>query len=1383
MILTEVYGNKARCLVDTGAQISCISDTYFNKLNLSKDSIKPSKVTAIVGVGGAEHKIIGLVELPLKLGQCTVLQAFHILPAMSIQLIIGIDFLQQHKATIDYSSNKLSILEGEIKVCFLTSHTGIVRIAKKVTIPARTEITIEAKVSRIKSNHGMLIEPIASVNQIGLLVAKSVVKVSDSKVFITIMNPQEIPVTMKTNKPIASISSVDINSIEPIDQIQNHKPTDNSINATSINNDEFEVNLPHPTDYNLAPDFKFDLSKSPINDTEKARLLKLLQKHKKAFATDLTNIGKAKGYEHKIDTYPDATPVTLPFYRTGPAEKAEIERQTNLLLEHDLIQPTASHWHSPVVLCKKKNGEWRFAIDYRQLNKRTIPQSFPLPRMSDVSDMIGQNKATIFSCLDLGNAYWQTPLDPETAYKSSFITHQGVFTWKRLPFGLQGSPASWQSLMADVFRNLNWKCLLVYVDDLIIMSKDFEEHLQHLDMVLERLTQSGLTAKPAKCQWALPSVKYLGNIFSKEGLEIDPDKVEAVRSYPKPTNQTEVRSFLGLTNFLKKFVKDYSRIVSPLNQLLNKETPFVWTDAHDQAFCSLRQKLIEAPILAYPNFEKTFHLTTDASGHAIGYVLSQLDDQGRDHPIAYSGRALRGNERHWTVTEQECLAVIEGIRDFKEYLSHQPFKIFTDHQALVWLLNTSHKTARLHRWSLEIQSFTFDITHTPGRHNLIADALSRRSYDVMALHSQKINSVPSPPSSTSTQNDSAERIEVTFEYDNSSKNPEILTVETDDSQSTAEVTHTSNIGTHQRKCPEMSPIIDFLENGILPDDSTQAKKISNVANQYEMLNGVLYHFYQPRRKRPPADERLIRQVALPTEFRSAVLRQFHDSIAGGAHLGLQRTFAAIRLRYYFPGMYQYIHDYIQSCEECQMSKYSRQQQDPPLTSLPVQDVFQRIHIDFIGPIHESSEGHKHILLVVDSYSKWPECFPLKTQEASEVARVLFREIFARYGAPKTLISDRGRNFMSQLVNALCEIFKVKHHYTSAYHPQTNATCERSNSTIEQAIRTYIDKDQSNWHDLLPGIMMALRMSPSTQSSQMSPFNILFGREMSLPFDASLIPQDNLRPKAKYHMQEVLENLKLTKQIATDNMQHAQQASKLRHDKKSKEPDFIVGDLVLLFTPRCPVGLSPKLYRKWQGPYYIAELGPNYTYRLRDCETNTLLKSLTNAKRLKRYFDPRERPTVISNDDEPETSHQDDSEVPIGVTPASDNNQSVDTNIPTRVTPAPNTKQSVSDNVSQGVQPIPPSTNDISKNASQTPAGTTLQNTPNEWHEAERLIKMSRGQGKKWYRVKWKNKSPSTWVCEDAVSEHLKREFHIKHTNTGRKRKRPYRFFKPADDGN
>jgi hypothetical protein len=282
--------------------------------------------------------------------------------------------------------------------------------------------------------------------------------------------------------------------------------------------------------------------------------------------------------------------------------------------------------------------------------------------------------------------------------------------------------------------------------------------------------------------------------------------------------------------------------------------------------------------------------------------------------------------------------------------SNMAHRVYTAHGLKE--LSCKHKSPRLHRWSLEIQQYQFTITHTPGRHNLIADALSRRSYDVNAIQtnsSSNINSVNSGSTAKDEQSDlNPVRIEVNFEYRSQKcPNMNVVTTEPDPSEDLnnestvlSDPPNHSNIDKYQRLCPQISPIIEFLENGTLPVDPTVAKKVANVANQYEMLNGVLYHFYQPRRKQSPKDERLIRQLAIPMEMRSAVLRSFHDSVAGGAHLGLQRTFAAIRLRYYFPGMYQFIHDYIQSCTECQQAKSSRHPHPAPLTSMPVQDIFQ-----------------------------------------------------------------------------------------------------------------------------------------------------------------------------------------------------------------------------------------------------------------------------------------------------------------------------------------------------------------------------------------------------------------------------------------------------------
>ena len=262
-----------------------------------------------------------------------------------------------------------------------------------------------------------------------------------------------------------------------------------------------------------------------------------------------------------------------------------------------------------------------------------------------------------------------------------------------------------------------------------------------------------------------------------------------------------------------------------------------------------------------------------------------------------------------------------------------------------------------------------------------------------------------------------------------------------------------------------------------------------------------------------------------------------------------------------------------------------------------------------------------VLLIVDSFSKWPEAFPLRTQEAKEIARVLYSEIFTRYGAPDAIVSDRGQNFMSKLVTAVCEIFQVTRKFTSSYHPQTNSTCERMNSTIAQCLRAYVDKEQKNWPESLPGIMMALRMSPSTQASNMSPYRLVFGKEMTLPFDTSLIPRENLSSEAKTHVADLMHRLETARELATKNVQKAREHQKEQYDKKSEEPNFRIGDLVLLHSTRVPQGLSPKLHPPWDGPFYIAAIGPNNTFILRRCSTHKQLKSPIHANRLKIYHNP------------------------------------------------------------------------------------------------------------------------------------------------------------------
>ena len=325
-------------------------------------------------------------------------------------------------------------------------------------------------------------------------------------------------------------------------------------------------------------------------------------------------------------------------------------------------------------------------------------------------------------------------------------------------------------------------------------------------------------------------------------------------------------------------------------------------------------------------------------------------------------------------------------------------------------------------------------------------------------------------------------------------------------------------------------------------------------------------------------------------------------------------------------MYDEIDKYVQSCLLCQQVKRPVHAKPPPLQPLPVADLFSRWHIDILSGLPTTKDKYKHILVVVDSYSKWMEAHPLRSQEATEVAAVLYREVITRYGAPRTLISDRGQTFMSKLTAAMCELFQITRHHVSAYHPATNSVVERANSIILQGFRMYCKDQQDDWPEILPSIMMAHRMTPCTQASQVSPFFLLFGREMHIPIDTALLPKDNLSQNHKVHLNNVLKQLETTRRIATENIKAAQVRYKHQFDKRSQEPKFQPAERVWLYCTKVAVGKAPKLHRKWVGPYYITQLGPHHTFKVRNCATNKEVKSLVNGVRLKPYYDPENRPT-------------------------------------------------------------------------------------------------------------------------------------------------------------
>ena len=1381
----SVNNRKTNALCDTGASVSCISKLFFEKaFPINKPSINPCHIQSIVGVGGTHHSVLGAIEIDIKFGTLGLKYPFYIIEDLHHSVILGHDFMETHNVTLDIRGKKMHI-QDNIKVCNLQTNTGYARTVKGTTLPANSEVDIQVKIARVNDNDEVLIEPLSKLSNETIMGARCLVRIKKGRAVIRMINPNNRDIHLKGNKVLAVVSQVETQNIFSLGT--DSEMTTNAPQFSKTNN--------------TTTKFDFNLTNSDLNEQQKQKLILLLNKNNDIFSEGLHDLGRTHLAEHTIETG-DAPPVKLPHYKQTPEMRRETKRQVDDLRKHGQVKESNSNWHSPVVLVKKANSEeYRFAVDYRKLNKISKPQAYPMPRLSDIFDAIGEANAQYFTSLDLGKAFWQVPLSEESKARAAFITYDGIYEFQTMPFGLSGAPATFQHLMMRVLRGISWKYVLCYIDDVIIFSSTFDEHLQHIEEVFTRLRNAGLKLSPNKCFFAQKKLHYLGHVLSKLGIEPDQRKLEKINNLIAPKDQKGVKSLLGLTNYYKKFILGYSKICAPLFNLLKKDTPFVWSKDCEDALNTLKAALTSSPVLAFPDMNKSFILTCDASRSGLGYILGQLDENKKERVIEFGGRALHSSEKNYSVSELECLAIVEGVKTYKAYLSTSiPFEIVTDHKELTCLNSmTNSQNGRLARWALFLQGFRYKVIYRKGEFNN-ADALSRLTKDIeeqkqaskqvnqidiskfqtsngfkldtvnsiqnRTHQTEKINSEISCKSK-SVSGDGSQRtdvgniplnengkhkewLEATFEYNiqNEVSSIDLESEQTKTIGKNGEET-IPDLSIQQQNCPDFKHLYKYLTQQELPEDKKLQRTVLIEKEYYDLLDGILVHRFQPRSKKKPLEEKFIFQTALPKCMRIKAMQAYHDS---NGHFGFKKTYAAIHAKYYWPHMFQEITDFVKSCDRCQRAKRDAHQNCTPLNPLPVAKVFERMHIDLVGPLPKTSAGHEHILVCVDSFSRWVEAFPLHDQSALSIARVLHDEIFCRFGAPISIVSDRGRNFLSKLVNAVCEIYKVSRHMTASYNPRANGSVERQNATIAQTLRMYVSKDQSNWDLLLPTVLMSIRSAPNTESSGFSPYKMLFGNEMRIPFDTALVPRETLGPEAKTHVTQLIDRLKLIHDQAAKNTELSQEESKHKHDIKAKESNFLIGEEVLLKVHKTKTGLTKKLHDKYMGRFYIKEKGPFDTYKIADCQTNKPVKNFINAQDLRRYYDPQNYRYEPPDEDLFEAESDDDT---IIYDP-----KDTDVNEP-----------QVDDPTKAG------EIVETDENVQEVEGNNKHKRKPDVWYSVNKILKQRKVGQQKQFLVEWSDcRFKPSWQNEENVSEELKRQFYIQHTKSGKRRKRPYKYF-------
>ena len=633
------------------------------------------------------------------------------------------------------------------------------------------------------------------------------------------------------------------------------------------------------------------------------------------FSKNDADLGRTGIIQHKIPTG-QTQPIKQPPRRVPVNMNKEVDEQIQDMLDKDVIQPSKNPWASSIVLVKKKDGTQRFCVDYRRLNDVTVKDAYPLPRIDESLDQLIGNQW--FSCLDTNSGYWQVEMADSDREKTAFNSRRGLYEFKAMPFGLCNAPATFEQLMETVLAGLHWHICLIYLDDIIVTGRTFEDMIANLSEVFERFKTAGLKLKARKCTLFANEVEFLGHVVSSDGIKTDPKKTEAVKNWPTPTCVKEVRSFLGICSYYRRFIYRFSDVAKPLHSLTEKGQKFVWTDECKMAFDTLKQNLTEAPILAHPDFEKEFILDTDASDVAIAAVLSQKIE-GKEHVIAYASKTLSKCERRYCVTRKELLAVVNYVKHFRHYIYGKRFTLRTDHGSLRWIMNFKNPEGQVARWLEILSAYDMKIEHRAGRLHGNADGLSRKVCKQCGMGCKNKSRVPKGVVS---------KIEELRQVTIAEANPvDLVSAQEEDSDVATDKEWVSK-GTR----PNLKEI---------QDRSFYVKSLWNQLERLDIKDKLLV-----RRWDVNETGQILWQAVVPMKQRRIVLNYAHDIKASG-HLGIRKTLGRIRQRFYWPGLQNDVRAYVGGCEKCAKRKGPGRIKRAPMQIVRSGYPMERIAVDIL----------------------------------------------------------------------------------------------------------------------------------------------------------------------------------------------------------------------------------------------------------------------------------------------------------------------------------------------------------------------------------------------------------------------------------------------------
>ena len=1041
-------------LVDGGATHSFLSPGLFNpnqQFNICNDRANTRQKFVIHGATGTAKSDCLVVEAKIQIGSWSGYHEFVIASSVKKHdAIIGRDFLKKHKVLIDHNSDSITIEGNSVPDNFKpNSSVNNCLVEDTIVVEPNSQRLIKCVRNNFQlptldpiASKVLMFEPSNSPSE-NILLARSIHRASDENIFCNVLNATDIAITLSKDQLVGTVCIAEI--------------------------DEEEKQLAD----SAIPDFdpKLDLDSLNINkDLPKdkiSRLKSLIEKHRSLFLWSKSTTSKVHNVKHFIPTG-NHPPIQKRQYPIPTIAQQALRDQVKDMLECGFIRPSNSPWRNPVVLVRKKAEDgsikYRFCLDLTAVNAITSKDSYSLPRISAVSNCLWGSE--YYTTMDGDRAFMQVDVNEEDKPKTAFPIDHELYEFNVMPFGSMNAPATFQRLMDRVLAGLTWRQCLVYIDDILVFSKTFEEHLKNLDEIFQRLEKANIKLKAEKCRFGFFNANYLGFNFDKNGVRPTNEKIKAIIQTPPPSTPKKLYGFLCSVNYYRHLIPHFGDVTLELYAMCESKQKFVWSDRTLSLFNLLKKRLTSAPILSYPNFSIDFEIHADASDRAIGSVLIQ-NFNGVNKPISFASRKLSKTERRYTVTEKELLSLVFATSQFTSYIYGRKIIAYTDHKPLVTKQNLKMPHGRLGRLFLKLHSDA-DITlaYKPGKENFLPDFLSR-SFDEESETNAELNYIDIfPPLDWLAEQ---------------AKDPEIVAV-------------SHLIRTNNQKRSDWLKVPHggrwFLEKRKLFLEDNLLKHASNL-------------------------------IVVPSQLKITLLELSHDSKLAG-HKAFTTTLQAVRKNFYWNYLPRETEDFCKSCQKCQFfnfpNKINKAFLQPILASRP----WEIVGCDIMGPFRRSSQGNSYIIAAIDHFTKYSEAAPIPTFDALTTAKFIFNRLICRYGLMEKLLTDQGVNFESELIKNLCNLLGVHKLRTTTYHPQGDGISERLIKTLKPTIAKYVNDEHDDWDSFVSLAVSTYNNSPHA-TTKISPYEALFGRKPTLISD--IVTKNNKEIPIPKNLPEYLRSLK------------------------------------------------------------------------------------------------------------------------------------------------------------------------------------------------------------------------------------------------------------------